>query len=988
MSEASKSKLPMQHTDMTEKGLETIMVEYLRDHNGYEQGQSADFDREYTLDTDRVERFIRSTQPDKLEQTMCFGPESQRRNFFRRLSDKIAADGITNVLRKGFRFNGLLFDLYYPIPSELNPSAIDFYQRNIFSVTRQLHHSAENTLDAIDVCIFLNGLPIITAELKNHYTGQTVQNAIKQYQDDRPATDQLFAPRRCAVHFAIDDEQIMMCTELKGKDSWFLPFNKGVNGGAGNPWKDSKILTEYLWQEILTKDSLADILENYAQVIEKEEEGRPKPVKRVIWPRYHQLDCVRKLLLETRSNPIGQRFLIQHSAGSGKSNTITWLAYQLVTLVEDDENIVDSVIVVTDRVNLDKQIRNNINAFKRLANIVAWAEDSATLKEALQGGKKIIITTIHKFQFILDTIGGSLGSLNFAIIIDEAHSSQTGAMSADMNIVVSGNSENEEEDIEDRILKIIKGRKMAPNVNYYAFTATPKNKTLEMFGTPVQHPDGQTGHIPFHEYTMKQAIEEGFIMDVLRNYTPYKSYYKIIKSIESDPEFDKNQASKKIRGYVERQPQTIKEKSLIIVNHFLDKVIGAHKVGGQARAMVVTSSISRAIEFYYAITKQLEKMHSPYKAIVAFSGEKEYCGKMVTETTVNGFPSSEIEKKIENDPYRILVVANKFQTGYDQPLLHTMYVDKQLSDVKAVQTLSRLNRCHPKKKDTFILDFANDPKDIQRAFQTYYKGTSLSHETDPNKLNDLIEIVEDANIYTDEDIIEFNRLYWTSDPREELDAIINRCVAQFKEELSEEQQIKCKSAIKSYVRTYPFLAAVMPFNSSEWEKLYHFYYYLGTKLPKLAIDDWTEGLIESIDFDKYRIVEQEEVNLSLSDSNAEINPVPVTIVGGKPEPQMESLSKIIEDFNTLYGGIEWEHADTVRAQIQQLPGLLAKSESFVNAVHNSDSDTAQLQCNTDLLQIVINMMAENTEFARNYLDNETFRNFVNSRVFQQASMMV
>lgn len=973
---------------MTEKGLETIMVEYLRNHNGYEQGQSADFDREYTLDPGRVERFIRSTQPDKVEQTMCFGPESQRRSFFRRLSDKIASDGITNVLRKGFRFNGLLFDLYYPIPSELNPSAIDFYQRNIFSVTRQLHHSAENTLDALDVCIFINGFPIITAELKNHYTGQTVKNAIKQYQDDRPATDPLFAPRRCAVHFAVDDEQIMMCSELKGKDSWFLPFNKGVNGGAGNPWRESKILTEYLWQEVLTKDSLADILENYAQVIEKEEEGKPKPVKRVIWPRYHQLDCVRKLLFETRSNPIGQRFLIQHSAGSGKSNTITWLAYQLVTLVEDDENIVDSVIVVTDRVNLDEQIRNNINAFKRLANIVAWAEDSATLKEALQGGKKIIITTIHKFQFILDTIGGSLGSLNFAIIIDEAHSSQTGAMSADMNIVVSGNSENEEEDIEDRILKIIKGRKMAPNVNYYAFTATPKNKTLEMFGTPVQHPDGQTGHIPFHEYTMKQAIEEGFIMDVLRNYTPYKSYYKIIKSIEADPEFDKNQASKKMRGFVERQPQTIKEKSLIIVNHFLDKVIGAHKVGGQARAMVVTSSIIRAIEFYYAITKQLEEMHSPYKAIVAFSGEKEYCGKMVTEAIINGFPSSEIEKKIEKDPYRILVVANKFQTGYDQPLLHTMYVDKQLSDVKAVQTLSRLNRCHPKKKDTFILDFANDPEDIQRAFQTYYKGTSLSHETDPNKLNDLIEIVEDANIYTDEDVLEFNKLYWTSAPREDLDAIINRCVARFKDELSEEQQIKCKSAIKSYVRTYPFLAAVMPFISPEWEKLYHFYYYLGTKLPKLAIDDWTEGLIESIDFDKYRIVEQEEVNLSLSDSNAEIDPVPVTIGGGKSEPQMESLSKIIEDFNTLYRGIEWEHADTVRAQIQQLPALLAKSESFVNAVHNSDSDTAQLQCNTDLFQIVINMMAENTEFARNYLDNETFRNFVNSRVFQQASTMV
>lgn len=979
----------MLHTNMTENGLETIMVDWLRDHNGYEQGQSSDFDREYTLDPGRVERFLRSTQPEKVDQTMCFAVGTQKKNFFRRLSDKIASDGVTTVLRKGFRFNGAIFDLYYPIPSELNPSALDFYQKNIFSVTRQLHHSAENTLDALDICIFLNGLPVITAELKNHYTGQTVRNAIKQYQEDRPTTDPIFAPRRCAVHFAVDDEQIMMCAELKGKDSWFLPFNKGVNGGAGNPWKESHILTEYLWKEVLTKDSLADILENYAQVIEKEEEDKPKPVKHVIWPRYHQLDCVRRLLLATRDNPIGQRFLIQHSAGSGKSNTITWLAYQLVTLVEDDENIVDSVIVVTDRVNLDKQIRNNITAFKRLSNIVAWAEDSATLREALQGGKKIIITTIHKFQFILDAIGGSLADQNFAIIIDEAHSSQNGAMSADMNIVVSGSAADEdEEDIEDRILRIIKGRKMAPNVNYYAFTATPKNKTLEMFGSPEQLRDGQVAHKPFHEYTMKQAIEEGFIMDVLRNYTPYRSYYKILKAVDSDPKFDKNQASGKIRAFVERQPQTIKEKSLIIVNHFLDKVIGAHKIGGQARAMVVTSSILRAIEFYYAISKQLEEMHSPYKAIVAFSGEKEYGGKMVSEASINGFPSSEIEKKIETDPYRILVVANKFQTGYDQPLLHTMYVDKQLSDVKAVQTLSRLNRCHPKKKDTFVLDFANEPADIQRAFQTYYKGTTLSHETDPNKLNDLIETIEEANIYTVDDVQKFNHLFWSSAPREELDVIINRIVANFKEQLTEDQKIKCKSAIKSHVRTYPFLAAVIPYSSTEWEKLYHFYYYLGTKLPKLDIDDWTEGLIEAIDFDKYRVVEQEEVNIALTDTDAEINPIPVSTGSGKKEPDMENLSKIIEDFNTLYGGIEWEHADTVRAQIQQLPDLLAKSESFVNAVHNSDSDTAQLQCNTDLFQIVIDMMAENTEFARNYLDNETFRNFVNSRVFQQARAMV
>jgi len=979
----------MQHTDMTEKGLETIMVDYLREQNGYEQGQSTDFNREFTLDPGRVERFLRSTQPEKVETSMCFSSESEKRKFFYRLSEIIGKEGISNVLRKGFRYNGALFDLYYPIPSELNPSAKELYKKNIFSITRQLHHSAEETMDALDVCVFLNGFPIITCELKNHYTHQNVHNAVKQYQIDRLPSDPLFAPRRCAVHLAVDDDEIMMCAELDGKNSSFLPFNKGLNGGAGNPWVDSKIRTEYLWKDILKKESLSDILENYAQVVEKPLEGTNRTVKRVVWPRYHQLDCVRKLLDETVSKPIGQKFLIQHSAGSGKSNTITWLAYQLVTLLKDENNVVDSVIVVTDRVNLDQQLRDNIKAFKRLPNLVAWADDSAGLTEALQSGKKIVITTIHKFQFILDAIGNSLGNLKFAIIIDEAHSSQTGSMQANMNIVVSGNTEEEEEeDIEERILQIIKGRKMAPNVNYYAFTATPKNKTLEMFGSPSQNPDGTISHVPFHEYTMKQAIEEGFIMDVLKNYTPYRSYYKVIKASEDDPQFDKREASKKIRAFVERQPETIDEKSKIIVNHFLEKVMGGHKIGGQARAMVVTSSIRRAIEFFFAINKLLEEQHSPYRAIVSFTGEKEWQGRTVNEAILNGFPSSEIEKKIVTDPYRILVVANKYQTGYDQPLLHTMYVDKQLSDVKAVQTLSRLNRIHPKKRDTFVLDFANDPEDIQKAFQRYYKGTILSSETDPNKLNDLIATIEAANIYTEEDVKKFNALYWGNAPREEIEPIINCCVERFKTELSDEDKVKCKSAIKSYIRIYPFLAAVMPFVSKEWEMLHNFYYFLCSKLPRLAIDDWTEGLIEAIDFDKYRIIKQEEINISLTDKDSEIAPVPVGNIESKREPEFDTLSNIIEEFNQLYGGIEWEHADTVKAQIEQLPGRLAETEAFINAVHNSDSDTAQLQCNDTLNQIVIDMMSENTEFARNYLDNVKFRNFVNTRVYQQARTMV
>ena len=495
----------MVHTDTSEKGLETIMVSYLRDKHGYEEGHSDDYNKEYALDDKRVERFITETQPEKVAASMCFAAPSERNKFFVRLRDEIVRRGVTDLLRKGYRFNGSLFDLYYPLPSELNPFAVEMYNKNIFCVIRQMHHSIFNADDAVDVCISINGLPIATFELKNHFTGQDVMNAVKQYRKDRNPKDPIFAFKRCAVHFAVDDDDIQMCTKLEGEASWFLPFNKGVNGGAGNPVNPNGVKTAYLWEEILSKESLSDIIENYAQVVVKKDKKTGKEKEFVIWPRYHQLDGVRKLLAVTKENPIGQRFLIQHSAGSGKSNSITWLAYQLVTLVENDENIVDSVIVVTDRVNLDKQIRDNIKAFKRLDNTIAWAENSDTLNKSLKAGKKIIITTVHKFQFILDAIGSTLKDSNFAIIIDEAHSSQNGSMSADMNIAISGNAEYEEETVEDRILKMIEGRKMAPNANYYAFTATPKNKTLQLFGTPIPQPNGEIAHVPFHEYTMKQA---------------------------------------------------------------------------------------------------------------------------------------------------------------------------------------------------------------------------------------------------------------------------------------------------------------------------------------------------------------------------------------------------------------------------------------------------------------------------------------------------
>lgn len=999
--------------DTSETGLEKIIVDWLRDKNGYEQATPHDYNKDFALVDTWVERFVVATQPDKVEQSMCFASPSERMKFFTRLANEITKRGVVDVLRKGYKFNGSTFDLYYPLPSDLNPSAKKAYGQNIFGVIRQVMYSKTNN-NEIDFVVFINGLPLATFELKNNYTGQTYENAIRQYQTDRNPKELLLQKKRCAVHFAVDDQQVWMCTALAGKDSWFLPFNRGVNGGAGNPVVENDTMTSYLWKDILTKPTLSNIIENFAQVIVSKEKdkktGKIRDKEKVIWPRYHQLDAVRTLVKQTQKYGVGKRFLIQHSAGSGKSNTITWLAYQLVVLLKNQQPFFDSVVVVTDRVNLDRQIRDNINAFQRLSNIVGWADKSETLRLMLQGGKKIIVSTINKFSFILDEIGSTLKDRRFAIIIDEAHSSQNGAMSANLATGLSGYAapkayvmpcgceagmvasggpdvdvdiETEEEDTDDKINRILKGRKLAKNANYYAFTATPKNKTLEMFGEKITDAEGNVSFVPFHEYTMKQAIEEGFILDVLKYYTPYSSYYRILKTSADDPEYDKKKAQGKLRAYVEAQPETIEKKAEIIVEHFCSKVF--MKIGGKARAMLVTSSIERAIEFYKVITRMLEKRNSPYRAIVAFT-DKMIDGQLVTEASLNGFPSAEIETKMEEEPYRILIVANKFQTGYDQPLLHTMYVDKQLSGVKAVQTLSRLNRCHPKKQDTFVLDFANDPEMIQKAFQDYCKTTVLVGESDVNKLNDLTETIEGFCFYTQDDVDRVVELKLTGndDDRPAMDAVLDGVTERFKEELNEDEQIVCKSGIKNFNRCYPYFSSIMPFESAEWEKQYIFYSLLVKKLPKLKIDDFTEGLIDNIDFDKYRIVKEEERQIVLENENAEVAPVPVGHGTGKPVPEMEALSTIVKDFNELFGNIDWKNRDEVQRQINELPERIAGSVDFANAVKNGDSQVAQITFNDDMIAIVAAMLEEKTEFVQTYFGNKDFQNFVNARVYQAA----
>ncbi|UGB29949.1 type I restriction endonuclease subunit R [Metabacillus sp. B2-18] len=965
-----------------ESGLETLIVEHLVNNNGYEQGTNNNYNKDYAIDETRLFNFLQDTQPDRLEKLGVFKSDLNKTKFLNRLQGEITKNGIIEVLRRGIKIYPVTLDLFYITPSQENANAKELYNKNIFSVTRQLMYSRDNTKLALDFAIFINGLPIITCELKNRLTKQNVEDAVYQYKTDRDPRELLFNFGRCMVHFAVDDNEVKMCTKLDGKRSWFLPFNKGYNDGAGNPPNPNGIKTDYLWKEILVKDELANIIENYAQIVEEKDDETKKVKKTQIFPRYHQLSGVESILADVSEKGAGQKYLIQHSAGSGKSNSIAWLAHQLVSLTKDGKSVFDSVIVVTDRINLDKQIKNTIKSFMQVSNTVGHAESSGDLKKHLQDGKKIIITIVHKFPYILEDIGNQHRKNNFAIIIDEAHSSQSGNMSAKMNMTLSDKYEDsEEETIEDKIVKILEGRKMLTNASYFAFTATPKNKTLEMFGVPYEA-DGKIKHRPFHVYTMKQAVQERFIIDVLRDYTPIKSYYKIAKIVEDDPMFDKKKAQKKLRKYVESNEKAIELKSEIMVDHFHDQVIAKGKIGGKARAMVVTSSIERAIQYYYSISAYLEKRKSSFKAIVAFSGEKEFGGKKLTESAINGFPSNEIEKKLKKDPYRILVVANKFQTGYDEPLLHTMYVDKVLTDIKAVQTLSRLNRAHPQKHDTFVLDFANETDIIKEAFSKYYQTTVLSDETDPDKLNDIESDIKRYHVFTDYHIDTIVELYLNGADRDKLDPILDICANNYEDELDENEQIDFKSKAKVFTRTYGFLASILPYGNAEWEKLSIFLNLLIPKLPAPKEEDLSKGILEAIDLDSYRAEAQAKMSIVLEDSPYyEIPPVPTTAGGGKPDPELDLLSNIISTFHDLFGNIPWKDEDQVKKHIASIPEVVAKDKDYQNAMKNSDKQNAKIESQKALNRAVINLMTDNMEIFKQYNDNDSFKKWLTDMVF-------
>jgi len=942
-----------------------------------------DYDREYCVDLRQLTVFLRATQravADTLDLDVD-GPT--RRKFLARLQGEISNRGTIDVLRKGIKHGQHHIDLFHGTPSPGNTKAAEHHAANRFTVTRQLRYSLEEAQRALDLGLFINGLPIATFELKNSLTKQTVDDAVQQYLRDRDPREKLFEFGRCVVHFALDEHEVRFCTHLKGKASWFLPFNLGWNDGAGNPPNPDGLKTDFLWKKVLTGAGLTDILENYAQIVEFKDPKTGKKKKVQIWPRFHQLDVVRRLLADAASRGAGRRYLIQHSAGSGKSNSIAWLSHQLIGLKKDDATIFDSIIVVTDRRILDQQIRDTIKQFAQVGATVGHAEASGDLRKFIADGKKIIITTVQKFPFILDEIGTEHRGRRFAIVIDEAHSSQGGRQAAAIAMALSpSGSEDDDDTLEDKINRLMEAKKLLPNASYFAFTATPKNKTLEIFGEAHPQADGSVKHRPFHSYTMKQAIEEGFILDVLKHFTPVNSYYRLVKRIEGDPEFDTKRARKKLRRYVESNDHAIRLKAEIMVDHFHEQVIALNKIGGEARAMVVTSGIERAIQYFHAMRNYLSERKSPFKAIVAFSGEHEYEGVKVTEASLNGFPSRDIADKIQENPYRFLVCADKFQTGYDEPLLHTMYVDKTLSGIKAVQTLSRLNRAHPKKHDVFVLDFMNDSDSIQKSFADYYRTTILSEETDPNKLHDLKAALDAREVYNAAQIDDLVGSYLGGADRDHLDPKLDVSVARYKEQLDEDAQVEFKGNAKAFLRIYGFLSSILPYMNAEWEKLSIFLTFLVPRLPAPREEDLSKGILESIDMDSYRVEKQSVMSIKLPDEDAEIEPVPTSAGGRKPEPELDRLSNILKSFNDQFGNIAWAHTDRVHKLItEDIPNRVAEDSAYLHARNNSDKQNARIEHDKALMRVMTALVKDDTELFKQFMDNEGFRRWMADTVF-------
>ncbi|TXD83116.1 type I restriction endonuclease subunit R [Subsaximicrobium wynnwilliamsii] len=953
--------------------------------NGYFIGQAQNFNTQFAIDEAFFWQFLETTQKVELEKIKR--QSDWKLKILNRFDRMVKKYGILHLLKKGLGVDDAHFTLFYVLPLASSSKAVkERFEQNSFSVTRQLRYSADNPREEIDMVLFVNGLPLVTMELKNHWTGQNAKvHGQQQYKTQRDTNQPLLQFARSIVHFAVDTDEAYMTTKLNGRDTFFLPFNKGNNHGKGNPPNPFGHKTAYLWEEVFTRKSLANIIQHFVRMDGSKKEALNS--RTLFFPRYHQMNVVRDILGHASKNGVGQTYLIQHSAGSGKSNSITWAAYQLIETYPEQENtpgskgidqpLFDSVIVVTDRRLLDKQLRENIKEFSEVKNIVSPAYSSKELRESLEQGKKIIITTIQKFPFIIDGMA-DLSDKRFAVIIDEAHSSQSGTAHDKMNQAMGQQADPDEVDVQDKIILAMQARKMRGNASYMAFTATPKAITLEKFGMAEE--DGSFK--PFHLYSMKQAIEEGFILDVLANYTTLKSYYEIEKSIEDNPLFDTAKAQKKLRAFVEQHQQTIHTKAEIVLDHFIPHIVNQKRLKGKAKAMVVTQSIESAIKYYKALTTILEAKGHPFKIIIAFSGTKTLNGIDYSEAEMNGFGDKDTSDKFDEDEYRMLIVANKYLTGFDQPKLCAMYVDKKLQGVMAVQALSRLNRSAnklgKKTEDLFILDFFNSTEDIKTSFDPFYTATSLSQATDVNVLHELKDVLDEVGVYEWEEVENFNELFFQKVDAQLLSPIIDTAAERFKTELELEDEEKADFKIKAkqFVKIYGQMASILPFEVVQWEKLFWFLKFLVPKLPISDTNvDGMDELLESVDLSTYGL-ERVKLNhsIGLEDSDSELdpqNPSPRGAYGG--EEERDPLELIIQSFNERwFQGWEATPDDQRLKFISLSKSIQAHPDFQTKVAENHDEQNKDLAFRKILDDVMSKQRKQELDLYRLYAKDESF----------------
>ena len=972
----------------SEKNLEEHIEQSLI-QSGYKSRLYSEYDRITCSIHEDVIGFIKETQEKEYKKLIeQYGADTDRK-LISRINTEIGSRGLIDVLGKGIRDRGSSFRLVYFQPkTNLNPEHKELFKRNRFVVVRQLHYSTKNE-NSIDMVLFINGIPFMTMELKNQLTNQTILDSERQYRYDRDPKEPLLQFQRCIVHFCCDNDRVSMTTNLSGDKTRFLPYNKGID----NPETDG-LRTNYLWKEILQPNSILDILENFVHVsIEKEKEWSDKDQrviekesKLLIFPRYHQLDVIRKIRSTLIKEGVGTNFLIQHTTGSGKSYSIGWLSHLLTSLYKspnDTRRIFDTIIVITDRIVLDQQLQYTIKQLEQTTGIVnPVVKTSAQLKEFLELGKDIIITTIQKFPMISDTIN-ELPGKSFGIIVDEVHSSQSGEGAKHLKKSLSAEDDTEEDDEEDytdvdrRILDEIKSRGKKNNISFFGFTGTPKSKTLEIFGR--KNEEGK--FVPFHVYSMKQSITEGFTLDVLQNYTTYSRWFKLNKDVEEDKELPKDRVMRELVSFVDSHEITIKSKVRIVLDHFIKHT--SKKIQGKGRGMVVVRSRKHCVLFYHEMKKQMFQLGLPYSCLVAFSGTVLMDGREYTEESLNQLPPKvSIPEALKDPRYRILIVSSKFQTGYDEPFLHSMYVDKTLGGLQCVQTLSRLNRKTTGKTDTFVLDFVNNPTDIYRYFKDYYENTMLEEETDPNRLYTLQGKIDGFNLFTKNDLDDFCKIFFDEKvPQEQLQPILNHTVDKWKEIQIEDQRELFRSYLQSYIRLYGYITQIITFTDLELEKLFVFVKYLNLKLPK-RIGPEIFDIINSVDLDSFRIQQTFSGKIDLEDGEkgGKFKGVNEGTSKGVTHPEMDLLSEIIKQINDVYGS---EITDQDKVDLEEVKNRVVADKDLIKVMNGDNSEANKRKKFNDVLdKTIMSFFNERFEFFKK-IDDPKIKSFIGQMLYEQ-----